>query len=55
MNVRHVQLIVGQSSSAVPVVNRSGRVLRLADLGTVREDHQPVWGRASSTKATACC
>jgi CzcA family heavy metal efflux pump len=45
MNVRHVQPIVGPHQlGEVPVVNRSGRVLRLSDLGTVREDHQPVWG-----------
>jgi CzcA family heavy metal efflux pump len=45
MNVRHVQPIVGpEQLGEVPVVNRSGRVLRLSDLGTVREDHQPVWG-----------
>ena len=37
MNVRHVQPIVGpEQLGEVPVVNRSGRVLRLADLGTVR-------------------
>ncbi len=45
MNVRHVQPIVGPDQlGEVPVVNRSGRVLRLSDLGTVREGHQPVWG-----------
>jgi CzcA family heavy metal efflux pump len=45
MSVRHVQPIVGpQQLGQVPVVNRSGRVLRLSDLGTVREAHQPVWG-----------
>jgi CzcA family heavy metal efflux pump len=45
MNVRHVQPIVGPKQLAqVPVVSRSGRVLKLSDLGTVREDHQPVWG-----------
>jgi CzcA family heavy metal efflux pump len=45
MNVRHVQPIVGPDQlGEVPVVNRNGRVLRLSDLGTVREDHQPVWG-----------
>jgi CzcA family heavy metal efflux pump len=45
MNVRHVQPIVGPEQLAeVPVVNTSGRVLRLSDLGSVREDHQPVWG-----------
>jgi CzcA family heavy metal efflux pump len=45
MNVRHVQPIVGpEQLGEVPVVNRSGRVLRLSDLGTVREAHQPVWG-----------
>ena len=45
MNVRHVQPITGpEQLGEVPVANRSGRVLRLADLATVREDHQPVWG-----------
>jgi CzcA family heavy metal efflux pump len=45
MNVRHVQPIVGpQELAQVPVVRRNGRVLRLADLATVREEHQPVWG-----------
>ena len=45
MNVRHVQPIVGaEQLGKVPVVSRSGRVLRLSDLGAVREDHQPVWG-----------
>jgi CzcA family heavy metal efflux pump len=45
MNVRHVQPITGPAQLAqVPVVNRSGNVVRLADLGTVSEDHQPVWG-----------
>jgi CzcA family heavy metal efflux pump len=45
MNIRHVQPIVGPEDLAqVPVVERNGRELRLADLATVREDHQPVWG-----------
>jgi CzcA family heavy metal efflux pump len=45
MNVRPVQPIVGPRELAqVPVANRGGRVVRLADLGIVREDHQPVWG-----------
>jgi CzcA family heavy metal efflux pump len=45
MNIRHVQPIVGPKElGQVPVVERNGRVLRLSDLGTVREDHQPVWG-----------
>jgi len=45
MNVRHVQPITGPAQLAeVPVVNRAGNVVRLADLGTVSEDHQPVWG-----------
>jgi CzcA family heavy metal efflux pump len=47
MNVRHVQPIVGPRQLAeVPVMNRTGDLVRLADLGTVREDHQPVWGEA---------
>jgi CzcA family heavy metal efflux pump len=45
MNVSHVQPIVGPRELAqVPVANRGDRVLRLGDLATVREDHQPVWG-----------
>jgi CzcA family heavy metal efflux pump len=45
MNVRHVQPIVGpEELGQVPVVRRNGRVLRLSDVATVREDHQPVWG-----------
>jgi CzcA family heavy metal efflux pump len=45
MNVRHVQPIVApEQLGEVPVVNRAGRVVRLSDLATVREDHQPVWG-----------
>src|SRR5512134_2383100 len=45
MNVRHVQPIVGaEQLRQVPVVGRPGQVVRLSDLGIVREDHQPVWG-----------
>ena len=45
MNVRHVQPIVGPKQlGQVPVVSRTGRVVRLSELGTVSEDHQPVWG-----------
>src|SRR5215216_4030363 len=45
LNVRHVQPIVGpEQLGKVPVVSRGGRVVRLSELGTVREDHQPVWG-----------
>ena len=28
----------------VPVARRNGKVLRLSDLGTVKRDHQPIWG-----------
>ena len=45
MNVRHVQPIVGPKQlGQVPVVSRTGQVVPLSDLGTVSEDHQPVWG-----------
>jgi CzcA family heavy metal efflux pump len=45
LNIRNVQPIQGpEELGKVPVVKRNGKVLRLADLGTVREDHQPVWG-----------
>src|SRR5215208_7089546 len=45
MNVRHVQPIVGPKQlGQVPVVSRTGHVVPLSDLGTVSEDHQPVWG-----------
>ncbi len=45
LNVRNVQAIQKPEELAeVPVVRRGGRVLRLGDLGVVKEDHQPVWG-----------
>ena len=45
LNVRNVQAIQGPEDLAkVPVVRRGDRVLRLGDLGVVKEDHQPVWG-----------
>jgi CzcA family heavy metal efflux pump len=45
LNVQHVQPITGPDELAkVPVVERDGRVLRLADVGRVVEDHIPVWG-----------
>ena len=44
-NIRNVQPIVNpQDLGKVPVVKRGDRVLRLADVGRVREDHIPVWG-----------
>ena len=45
LNIENVQPIVGDKElGKVPVVERDGRVLRLSDLGTVKTDHQPVWG-----------
>jgi len=47
LNVANLQPIVGpQQLGKVPVVQRGDRVLRLADLGRVREDHMPLWGDA---------
>ena len=44
-NIRNVQPIVSpQDLGKVPVVKRGDRVLRLSDLGRVREDNIPVWG-----------
>ena len=45
LNIENVQPIVGDKElGKVPVVKRGGRTLRLADLGVVKTDHQPVWG-----------
>jgi CzcA family heavy metal efflux pump len=45
LNIRNVQPIQSaEDLGKVPVVRRNGRVLRLSDLGRVREDHQPIWG-----------
>ena len=45
LNIENVQPIVGDKElGKVPVVRRGGRTLRLADLGVVKTDHQPVWG-----------
>jgi CzcA family heavy metal efflux pump len=47
LNIRNVQAIEGPEQLAdVPVVERGGRTLRLADLGRVLEDHMPLWGEA---------
>src|SRR5919205_133254 len=47
LNVANLQPIVGPKElGQVPVAERDGRVLRLSDLGTVREDHMPLWGDA---------
>ena len=46
-NVRHVQPIVGPDElGKVPVVERDGRTLRLADLGKVVVDSGPLFGNA---------
>ena len=45
LNIRNVQPIqTAEDLGEVPVVRRGGRVLRLSDLGRVKEDHQPIWG-----------
>src|SRR3712207_2698238 len=47
LNIRHVQAIVKPEELAqVPVAERDGRTLRLADVGRVVEDHMPLWGDA---------
>jgi CzcA family heavy metal efflux pump len=47
LNIRNVQPIQSAGDlGKVPVVRRNGRVLRLSDLGSVRKDHQPIWGEA---------
>jgi CzcA family heavy metal efflux pump len=47
LNIRNVQPIVGpRELGEVPVVSRNGRTLRLADVGNVVEDSQPIWGDA---------
>jgi CzcA family heavy metal efflux pump len=46
-NIRHVQPIIGPDElGAVPVVERDGRTIRLADLGNVLVDSGPIWGDA---------
>ena len=45
MNIQHVQPVVGPRQLAkVPLAERSGRTLRLGDVGRVVETHMPVWG-----------
>ena len=45
LNIENVQPIVDDKQlGKVPVVKRGDRTLRLDDLGTVKTDHQPVWG-----------
>ena len=45
LNIRNVQPIVSpQDLGKVPVIKRGNRVVRLSDLGRVREDNIPVWG-----------
>jgi CzcA family heavy metal efflux pump len=47
LNVRNVQAIERPEQLAqVPVVERGGRTLRLADMGRVVEDYMPLWGEA---------
>jgi len=45
LNIENVQPIRGPADLAkVPVAKRGGRVLRMADLGRVVQDHQALWG-----------
>ena len=45
LNVRNVQPIQSaEDLGKVPVTRRNGKVLRLADLGLVKRDYQPIWG-----------
>jgi CzcA family heavy metal efflux pump len=47
LNIENVQPIVRPDQLAeVPVLKRRDRVLRLGDLATVTENHQPLWGEA---------
>ena len=47
LNVRHVQPITGpEELGKVPVVERDGRTLTLADMGRVLVDSGPIWGDA---------
>jgi CzcA family heavy metal efflux pump len=47
LNIQNVEPIVGPEELAkVPVIERDGRVLRLADVAQVREDYMPLWGDA---------
>jgi CzcA family heavy metal efflux pump len=47
LNVRHVQPIVGADDlGRVPVLERDGKILRLADLGVVKVDPGPLIGDA---------
>lgn len=47
LNIRHVQPITGPDElGKVPVVERDGKVLRLADMGEVLIDHGPLIGDA---------
>ncbi|MGH3507835.1 MAG: efflux RND transporter permease subunit, partial [Nocardioidaceae bacterium] len=46
-NINHVQPIVApEQLGEVPVVERDGKVLRIADFGNVLVDHGPLWGDA---------
>ncbi|MDX6474982.1 MAG: hypothetical protein QOH95_493 [Gaiellaceae bacterium] len=48
MNIRNVQPVLGPKQLAkVPILTRGGKTLRLADVATVAEEHQPLWGDAN--------
>ncbi|MGH2969903.1 MAG: efflux RND transporter permease subunit [Solirubrobacteraceae bacterium] len=47
LNIRNVQAIeTPEQLAQVPVIERGGRTLRLADMGRVVEDYMPLWGEA---------
>jgi CzcA family heavy metal efflux pump len=47
LNIRHVQPIIGpEELGDVPVIERDGKTLRLADMGRVLIDPGPLWGDA---------
>jgi CzcA family heavy metal efflux pump len=47
LNIENVQPITGPEDLAkVPVAERDGKVLRMSDLGDVKQDSQQLWGEA---------
>jgi CzcA family heavy metal efflux pump len=47
MNIRNVQPVLDPNELAkVPIIKRGGKTLRLQDVATVGEAHQPLWGDA---------
>ena len=55
-NIRHVQPITGpEQLGQVPVVERNGKVIRLADLGRTLVDPGPLIGDAVVNDGAGCC